>query len=79
MMQITIGRNNNNLHLIASLSKFNKGAYILGIKVFNHLPQYIEALTIDQNSFKSALKRFLYHHSFYSMNEYYEYNEDRRI
>jgi hypothetical protein len=25
------------------------------------------------------LKRFLYHHSFYSMNEYYQYKEDRRI
>ena len=23
---------------IANLSKFNKGAYISGIKVFNHLP-----------------------------------------
>ena len=33
-------RNNNNLHRpIANLSKFNKGAYISGIKVFNHLPQ----------------------------------------
>jgi len=34
-------RNNNNLHLpLANLSKFNKEAYIAGIKVFNHLPQY---------------------------------------
>ena len=33
-------RNNNNLHCpIANLSKFNKGSYLLGIKVFNHLPQ----------------------------------------
>ena len=39
-------RNDNNLHRpIANLSKFNKGAYISGIKVFNHLPQYIKALT----------------------------------
>jgi len=73
-------RNNNNLHLpIANLSKFNKGAYISGIKVFNHLPQYIKALNNDHKYFKSTLKRFLYHHSFYSMNEYYEYKEDRRI
>jgi len=70
--------NNNNLHRpIANLSKFNKGAYISGMKVFNHLPQYIKALTNDHNKyFKSTLKRFLYHHSFYSMNEY---KEDRRI
>jgi hypothetical protein len=73
-------RNNNNLRLpIANLSKFNKGAYISGIKVFNYLPQYIKALTNNYNYFKSTLKRFLYHHSFYSMNEYYEYKEDRRI
>ena len=62
-------RNNNNLHRpVAKLSKFNKGAYISGINVFNHLPQYIKALTNDQKYFKSTLKRFLYHHSFYSMN-----------
>jgi len=41
-------RNDNNLHLpIANLSKFNKGAFISVIKVFNHLPQYIKALTND--------------------------------
>ena len=73
-------RNNNNLHLpMANLSKFNKGAYISGIKVFNHLPKYIKALTNDHKYFKSTMKRFLYHHSFYSMNEYYECKEDRRI
>jgi hypothetical protein len=73
-------RNNNNLHLpLSNLSKFNKGAYMSGIKVFNHFPQYIKALINNQMYFKSTLKRFLYHHSFYSMNEYYEYKEDRRI
>ena len=73
-------RNNNNLHLpLANLSKFNKGTYISGIKVFNHLPQYITASTNDHKYFKSTMKRFLYHHSFCSINEYYEYKEDRRI
>jgi len=73
-------RNNNNLHHpIANISKFNKGAYISGIKVFNHLPQNIKALTNDHKYFKSSLKRFLYHNFFYSVNEYYEYKEDRRI
>ena len=71
---------NNNLHRpISNLSKFNKGAYLSGIKVFNHLPQYIKALTNDHKYFKSTLKRFLYHHTFYSMNEYYEYKEEGRI
>ena len=73
-------RNNNNLHHpIANFSKFNKGAYISGIKVYNHLPQYIKALSNDHKYFKSTLKRFLYHYSFYSVNEYNEYKEDRRI
>jgi len=72
--------NNNNLHCpIANLSKFNKGAYISDIKVFNHLPQCIKALTNDHKYFKSTLKRFLCHHSFYSVNEYYEYKKDRRM
>jgi hypothetical protein len=44
-------RNNNNLHLpIVDSSKFNKEAYISGIKVFKHLPQSIKALTNDQNA-----------------------------
>ena len=30
---------------MANLSKFSKGAYISGIKVFNQHPQYIKALT----------------------------------
>ena len=73
-------RNNNDLHLpLVSLSKFSKGAYVSGIKVFNHLPQYIKELVNNQTYFKSTLKRFLYYHSFYSMNEYYNYKaEDSR-
>ena len=72
-------RNNNNLPCpIANLSKFNKGAYILDINDFNHLPQYTKSLTNDHKYFKSTMKSFLYHHSFYSMNEYYEYKEDKR-
>jgi hypothetical protein len=51
---------------------YSKGAYIVGIKVFNHLPLSIKVLATD-TSFKTALKRFLYH-SFYSMNEYYQQN-----
>ena len=72
-------RNNSNLHRpITNLSKFNRGACISGIKVFNHLPQYIKALANDHKYFKIHIERFLYHHSFYSLNEYCEYKEDRR-
>jgi hypothetical protein len=70
-------RHNNDLHLpTVNLAKFNKGAYISGIKAFNHLPQYIKALVNDVECFKSTLRKFLYQHSFYSVAEYYDYQED---
>jgi hypothetical protein len=64
-----------NLHLPAiNVTKYSKGAYIAGIKVFDHLPLPTKLLAPDTTSFKTAWKRFLYHHSFYSMNEYYQQN-----
>jgi hypothetical protein len=70
----------NNLHLpIVNLTKFDKGAYMSGIKVFSHLPQSVKILANDGKSFKSTLKRFLYHHSFYSVHEYYQYTEDKEV
>jgi hypothetical protein len=65
----------NNLYLPEiKVIKYSKGAYIAGINVFNHLPLTIKMLVADTTSFKTALNRFLYHHSFYSMNEYYQQN-----
>jgi hypothetical protein len=70
-------RHNKDLHLpMVNLSRFKKGAYVSGIKAFNHLPQYIKALVNDVECFKSTLRRFLYQHSFYSVAEYYDYQED---
>ena len=47
-------RHNNNLHRpTTTLSKLNKGALISGIKVYNHFPQYIKALTHDHKNFKT--------------------------
>ena len=37
----------------------------------HHLQKY------DMKSFKTSLKRFLYHHSFYPIEEYYKYNDDK--
>ena len=61
------------------MSKSYKGPYILGIKAFNHLLRYIKLLANDMKSFKTSLKRFSYHHSFYSIEEYYEYKDNERI
>jgi hypothetical protein len=46
------------------------------IKVFNHLPQSLKDTIHNPKQFRSALKMFVYHHSFYSMEEYFEYKEN---
>jgi len=52
-------RNKNNLHpASAHLTKFNKGPYISGIKVFNDLPQYLKYLDHNSRHFRSSLNRF---------------------
>jgi hypothetical protein len=66
-------RNNNNLH--SALTNLT-GPHTSGIKVFNHLPQYLKALDHNSLHFRFSLKRFLYHHSIYSVEEYYEYKEN---
>jgi hypothetical protein len=45
-----------------------------GIKVFNCLPADIKELSDDIKCFKNALKRFFHLHSFYSVEEYFNYN-----
>lgn len=66
-------RTHNNLYLPSvNLTKYSQSAYVAGIKAFNHLPQTLKELTLDVPNFKRALKRFLLHHSFYSMKEYYQ-------
>ena len=62
---------------LTNLTKHKKGPYINGIKIYNHLPQHIKKLEQNLKHFAVALKRFLYHHSFYSINEYLEYKESK--
>jgi hypothetical protein len=65
-------RNNTDLHQpTVNITRFCKGPYLLGSKALNHLPLHIKILANDMNSFKSSLMRFLYHHYFYSVEEYY--------
>jgi hypothetical protein len=66
-------RSNINLHPpMCNLTIFQKGAYFFGVQLFNHLPLKIKSLSNEVKLFKSALKRFLNLHSFYSMEEYFE-------
>jgi hypothetical protein len=48
--------------------------YYSWIKIFNNLPCGIKNLSSVVIKFKLALKRFLLAGSFYSLNEYYEWN-----
>jgi hypothetical protein len=51
-------RFHSNLYVLSvNIIKFGKGAYISGIKVFNHFPQSIKILATHKKHFKSALKR----------------------
>jgi hypothetical protein len=52
-------RQSTNLYLPSvSLSECKKGAYFMGIKIFNHLPRDIRKLLYDVNKFKVVIKNF---------------------
>jgi len=55
----------------ANLTIFQKGVHYSGIKIYNHLPTALIDLSDDKNKFKLALKRYLLHNSFYSLEEYF--------
>jgi len=55
----------------ANLTTYQKGVYYSGIKIYNHLPTAIKDLSDDENKFKLALKRYLLHNYFYSLEEYF--------
>jgi len=55
----------------ANLTKFQKGVYYSGIKVFNNLPHNIKDLANETIPFCNALKRFLLINSFYNSEEYF--------
>jgi hypothetical protein len=63
-----------NLHPpIANLTKFQKGVYYSGIKIFNNLPHEIKHLANETIQFRNALKRFLLINSFYNSEEHFSY------
>jgi hypothetical protein len=55
----------------ANLAIYQKGVYCSGIKIYNQLPTAIKDLSSDKDKFKLALKRYLLHNSFYSLEEYF--------
>jgi hypothetical protein len=71
-------RQSTNLHLpSATLTKYKKGVYYMGVSIFNHLPQDIRKLLYNVKKFKFVAKNFLLKESFYSINEYLEWTEKK--
>jgi hypothetical protein len=60
----------------AHLSLCQKGTYYMGTKLFNSLPPQLKHLYIDHKCFKLALKDFLYCHSFYTLEEYFDHGNN---
>ena len=69
-------RSASNLHVpAATLTKYKKGAHYMGIKIFNHLPDYIKDLVNEKQVLKKkTLERFLLDNIFYSIDEYLNYS-----
>ena len=69
-------RTKSNLHQpFTNSSKYQKGTYCYGIKVFNNLPSQIKDLSVNKNQFRCALESCLYFHSFYTLDEYFNYSK----
>lgn len=47
----------------------------MGINVFNNLPLQVTEIAYDVEYLQKGLKSFLYLHSFYTLNEYFNYND----
>jgi hypothetical protein len=54
-----------------NLTMYQKGVYYSAIDIYSHLPTAIKDLSGDKNKFKLALKRYILHNSFYSLEEYF--------
>jgi hypothetical protein len=57
-----------------NLTMFQKGVIYSGIKIFNHLPFSIKDLSHKEKQFRPALIRFVLTNSFYSLNDYFNWN-----
>ena len=58
-----------------NVTKYQKGAYSLGVKVFNMLPCYIKTGFDNPKKFNVVLQKFLYKNSFSSSDEFFELQE----
>ena len=50
---------------------FKKCTFYAGIKIFNYLPCSLKILKTGKTKLKVALKKYLYEHSFYPVDEFF--------
>ena len=58
-----------------NVAKYQKGVYYLGVKVFNALPSDIKTEFNNPKKFKVVLQKFLCEKSFYSLDEYFDFQK----
>jgi hypothetical protein len=58
---------------ITNLTIQQRGVHYMGIKIFNNLPPHIKDISNTVRKFEICLNWFLHIHSFYSMEEYFQY------
>ena len=67
-------RQHTNLHQPTSnLTGYQQGIYYSAVRVYNNLPSHIKQLPDYPKNFELQLKTFLYLHSLYSLEEYFQY------
>ena len=68
-------RYKNNLHFnTTNLSLVQKGVLYSESRIYNCLPSNIKALSNNAKCFKTTLKSYLTEHSFYSLDEFYQFH-----
>jgi len=66
-------QSNNFYQPITNFTAYQKGVHYMGIRVFDSLPPYIKDISNNVRKFQIYLKRFLHIHSFYYIEEYFQY------
>jgi hypothetical protein len=65
-------RHKNDLPLPhASLTKYQRGVFYSGIKIYNALPMTVKNTSGNPKKFKVTLKHYLLTHSFYNLDEFF--------
>ena len=64
---------NNFYHPITNLTVYQRAVHYMDIKIFSNLPPNIRGISNNVRKFEICLKRSLHIHSFYSMEEYFQY------